>query len=64
MLIPFVRLLDRRLCVTQTEIDKILSYNWPRPVGVPLRHQDKFTELNLYVNLPDSAKLTIKHYYH
>jgi len=64
---PFVRFLDRRICVTQAEIDKIVSYN--KSIGVPLRHQDKFTELRLYVDIPDTIKadnepsLPLKVYY-
>lgn len=47
---PFVSFLDKRICVAQAEIDKILEYS--DQVGIPEKYKARFSELRLFVDIP------------
>jgi L-malate glycosyltransferase len=47
---PFVSFLDKRICVAQAEIDKIVDYS--EKVGIPTKYSSRFSELRLFVDIP------------
>ena len=47
---PFVSFLNKRICVAQAEIDKILDYS--DQVGIPQKYKTRFSELRLFVDIP------------
>lgn len=48
---PFVSFLDKRICVAQAEIDKLLDYS--EKVGIPKKYNTRFSELRLFVDIPE-----------
>lgn len=56
---PFVSFLDKRICVAQAEIDKILDYS--DKVGIPKKYKSLFTELRLFVDIPTDIFPTFQH---
>lgn len=51
---PFVSFLNRRMCVAKAEIDKINTY--ADSVGIPIQYKDLFSELRLFVDIPEDIK--------
>ncbi|MCC6186277.1 MAG: glycosyltransferase [Chitinophagaceae bacterium] len=53
---PFVSFLHKRICVAQAEIDKINEY--ADNVGIPAQYKKLFSELRLFVEIPEDIKPT------
>ena len=53
---PFVSFLDKRMCVAQAEIDKILDYS--EKTGIPKKYNLRFSELRLFVDIPAEIEPT------
>jgi glycosyltransferase involved in cell wall biosynthesis len=55
---PFVSFLNKRICVAQAEINKILDYY--DEAGIPNKYKNLFTELKLFVDIPSNILPTFQ----